>query len=349
MHRWAEAAVDAPSILGATWWDALQAIGTLLAVIVAVTLALAESHRARDAVRDRDRLLRDQAARDRRRSASLVGAWIEVDVEPSEDGTHYIRRGRLYLANEGTEPVFAVSVGVGVNDPPVQVGPLSAPIPIPVLAPRTRRSWDVATGLLAHSAAERRLPTHPVAWVAFTDAEGIRWHRDFAGVLAESEGTSGPVTSPPDAAQMGPLDNPFNPLPTALAFLEMLAPERQASPNDFALLVSDAPGWSDLTSATIAEMARDLAEFGLAAHVWYAAPYVAYVRLVHDDDIDKATSAMGSDLIPVHAKVLTLVFAPDAGWRVFSIGVTEPDWIGFPAGTLGDDPRRAGDTGEAAD
>jgi len=105
------------------------------------------------------------------------------------------------------------------------------------------------------------------------------------------------------------------------------------------LLARTAPAWSDFDDDAWAALRAAVAGYGLAAHVYYPAPRVAYVRLVLEDDANQETSEAG--FVEVRALVTTLVFLPGEGWRIFSVGagVTRPDWIPFPAGSLAEDVR----------
>lgn len=328
---------------GSAWWDASQAIGTLAAVVVALGLAGMEAARARKAERERDELRKHQQTLERRRVAALVSSWVEVSYAPSTDGTHYVQRATVFVANGSDEPVFNVHVRLGVGEPPVQIGPLAVPVPIRVLPARHTRQWDVSLGMLAWSSAEGQLPSDPAARLDFSDARGVRWHKDFSGTLTE------PPSSPTSfldrdedlgIAQLGDLSNPFNPMAVAMAF-GSLAQDGDAD-STFeeakAFLEDDVAGWRVFDITRWSELRQALAGFGLAAHPWYPAPYVAYVRLVHDDDADKSISDAG--YTEVRAHVLTLTFRPERGWRIFSVGAaTAPDWIGFPGRTLTRGPR----------
>lgn len=336
VHLLLTAAESQPS--GVTWWDAAQAIGTVAAVAVALGIALIEAVRG-----SRDR--RKQARDTRRSVAARVNAWVEVTSETSPDGSHYVRRATLHLANESDEPVFRVAVLVGVGEPPVQIGPLAAPVPVWTLPARHRRSWDVTMGLLAHSGPGAYSPADPVAMVAFTDVHGVRWRRDFQGTLTDTSEPAGRLlvstaeSGDAGEAQLGQT-NDFNPLPVALWFLTVVrGQEIPATVENVRVAVdASAPGWNELDDAMIESIRNEVDGYGLAAHVWYPAPRVAYVRLVHEEDAETAVAPVTAGWAPVRGKILTMVFGPD-GWKVFSVGPTDPDWVLFPAGWLSDDPR----------
>lgn len=266
------------------------------------------------------------------------------------DGSHYIQRSLLRLANESPEPVFNVHIVVARGNPPVPIGPLAAPTPLPLLPARHRRTWDVTLGLLANGGQVASLGVEPTVEIFFTDVRGARWHRGFSGELTDS-GTLGAKLlkeiDEANEAQLGDLDNPFNPLPVALAFLGALTSTEPPPTVDAlqVLFAPNAPGWASMTDAGLEALGDELREYGMAAHAWYPAPFVAWVRAVHDDDA--RSDARPGEFRTVRAKILTLCFLPSLGWRVFSIGAPmEPDWIGFPPGTLSDDPRAVTDVSD---
>lgn len=336
-----------PDVWGAKWWDAWQAFGTIGAVAIALLLALYEGVRARRAEKALTAERRQRLESDRFATAALVSAWVETQYEPSPDGTHYLRRGTLHLANESNEPVFDVHVTVGIGQPITQIGPLAVPTPIPVLPPRRRRSWDISLGLLAFGGG-LQIPSDPVARVYFSDVQQVRWKRDFQGHLGELTGEEQDQEPSEDEGlrQLGDPSNSFNPIWTAMAFLELV--RRDDPPVTASELgpyyAENATGWETLDDSAVRAFGEELADYGMAAHVWYPAPQVAYVRLVHKEDQKLLPSAAG--YVKVRAQIMTLVFYAGLGWRVFSVGsgATEPDWIEFPRGTIANDPRRPDST-----
>jgi hypothetical protein len=331
-----------PDVWEAKWWDAWQAFGTIGAVAIALTLALYEGVRARRAEKALASERKQRLHSDRFATATLVSAWVETRYEPSADGTHYLRRGTVHVANESNEPVFDVHVVVGVGQPVVQIGPLAVPAPIPVLPPRRHRSWDVSLGLLAYGGG-LRIPSDPVAKMYFSDAQQVRWSRDFEGRLKEQvDGQQEPQPNRDEGEkQLGDPSNTFNPIWTALDFLNLIRREDPpvTAPELAPFLAENATGWKGLSNSEFRDLGQSLADYGMAAHAWYPAPQVAYVRLVHEEDQEKVVSAAG--YVEVRAQIITLVFYAGSGWRVFSVGsgATEPDWIEFPPEALVEDPR----------
>ena len=334
-----------PDVWDAKWWDAWQAFGTVGAVVIALLLAIREGARARRAEKalasERDQRLKS----DRFSTAALVSAWIETQYEPSPDGTHYLRRGTLHIANESNEPVFDVHVVIGVGQPAVQIGPLAVPTPIPVFPPRRHRSWDISLGLLAFGGG-LQIPVDPVAKIYFSDAQEVRWKRAFDGRLRQLvvEEQEQRATQDDGVQQLGPPSNPFNPAWTAMEVLNLIRrDDPPATASELApYLAEKAPGWETLEDSEVQALGAGLADYGMATHAWYPAPQVAYVRLIHEKDQNVVPSVAG--YVEVEAQIMTLVFYAGHGWKVFSIGAgaTEPDWIEFPRGTITDDPRRVG-------
>lgn len=324
---------------GAPWWDALSAIGTVLAVVAALGLAWAEGSRAKRAELALGQERSAAATAARRATASLVAAWAENSYVPSADGSHYQRFVRVHLSNASAEPVFDVHLVLGAEVPPVQLGPLSVPTPIPVLAAGHERSWDVTAGFLARSEPYGLVPTDPVARVWFTDANGVRWLRDFDGTLADTEGPAAGQLFETDAdegaRQIGDIESPWNPLNVALLFFHIVTGEAPTASLIQPLVAPTARAWSSIGDAELASIGGTFREFGLASHVWYPTPRVAYVRLVREDAQSTAAPAKAG-FVGLPMQIMTLVFLADVGWRVFSVGpaATAPDWIEFPKGEL---------------
>lgn len=340
-----------PDVWEAKWWDAWQAFGTVGAVTIAILLALFEGFRARRAESALASERKQRLQSERLATAALVSAWVETEYVPAASGSYYLRRGTLHVANESNEPVFNVHVVVGVGQPIVQIGPLAVSAPIPVLPPRRHRSWDISLGLLGHGGG-LQVPSEPVAKIYFSDVKEVRWSRDFEGRLSEQNVMQQEPKPNEDEGvrQLGDPSNTFNPRWTALAFLNLI--RREDPPPTAAelapLLAEHAPGWGALDESGIQALGNELANFCMAAHAWYPAPQVAYVRLVHEEDQENTSSVAG--YVEVRAQIITLVFYAGIGWRVFSAGAgaTEPDWIEFPQGAIADDPRRYRSTDESA-
>lgn len=330
---------------GAKWWDAWQAIGTIAAVFAAVALASIDGFRLR-------RARKSSSESERRATASLVSAWVETTYERSSDRRNYIRRDVLHVANESNAPVFGVDIAVAIGEPLVRVGPLAAYQPLAVLPPRHRRNWDISLGLLAYGGG-LQIPAEAVAEVSFTDANDLSWHRDFYGTLFESANMPRPrpLSEQEKVAQLGTPSNPFNPRLVAMEFFDLLQAE-DGSPTVEAiqhLLAPDAAGWETFTDEDLAGLCEEVADFGLASHVWYPAPQVAYIRLVHEQDQAKFSSP--GMRIQIEVKLMTLVYTSEHGWRVFSVGggATSSDWIRFPPDGLSDDPREEAPPGSPSE
>ncbi|WP_140416338.1 hypothetical protein [Arthrobacter globiformis] len=329
-----------PDFWGAKWWDAWQAFGTVGATAIALLLALLGGVRAKMAEAALAREREERAKADRLATASLVSAWVESGYEASDDGTHYLRRGSVNVANESNEPVFDVHVVVGIGRPAVQIGPLAVPTPIPVLPPRRHRNWDISLGLLGHGGG-LDLPSDPVAKIYFTDSRGVRWERNFEGKLVEpAEGNHEPAAEEEALKQLGDPTNSFNPIWMAVEFLNLLRREdppvtaAEISP----MLAEKAAGWSDMNDEALRNLGQELEDYGMATHVWYAAPQVAYVRLVEGG---MPTGPQTAGYQEVQVRIITLVFYAGRGWRIFSVGggATQPDWIEFPEGAIDDNYR----------
>lgn len=322
-------------IWGAEWWEAFAAIGTVGAVVVSLLLAWGQRARANRAEKALDSERKETAASFRRGIASLVTASVEEKFVPAADGRHYVRTVTAHLSNESPEPVFDIHMVFGVNQPPVNVGPLAVPVPVVVMPARQRRSWDVTTGFLAHSGGVGAIPIEPTASLSFSDSLGQRWRRNFEGILTLEEVVAKKEITArleeEDIAQLGAPDSYFNPILVATAFSELLM--TSVNPKDFRdIIASTASGWADPDG--IAEVQTDLKQYVLASHVWYPAPRIAYVRLIHADDVARLRQSSGYQ--EVRMMILTLVWLVDKGWRVFSAGpaATEPDWIQFPRNDL---------------
>jgi len=324
----------------AKWWDTWQAFGTVGATIVALTLGFAGSLQGRKAQAALKTERAERFKAERLATASLVSAWVESGYQYTDDGRQYRRQDTLFIANESNEPVFDVHLLVGTGIPPVQVGPLAAPETIPVLPARSKRSWDISLGMLAHL-APYQFPASPVASVDFADSRDVRWKRAFDGRLKEVT-LDEPLPHLPESEgqrQVGDL-NFFNPILVAMTFLNILRDKEKpvTSAALSPLFAEYAQGLADIPDAEWQEIAKRLNEHGAAAHVWYPAPQVAYVRLVPSQtgvyDVKIGEQVEGVEF-------LTLVFYAGVGWRIFSIGwgAAAPDWILFPPGAISDNPR----------
>ena len=215
-----------------------------------------------------------------------------------------------------------------------QIGPLAVPVPIPTLAPRSVRSWDISPGLIAHEHSEGNMNlSEPLARIEFTDPRQQRWIRDYSGDLEKySEARSKPNTelTPENELQMGGLSR-LNPLIVALAFIEALQKTPDPNVDSFpGTLDPFATSWRELTDEDWAEIAQETSAYALPAHVYYRTPRVAYVRLMSEEALDSLSEQHSGEYYP--NTVITLVFRGELGWRVFSYGPTSPEWIAFKSG-----------------
>jgi hypothetical protein len=333
-------------IFGADWWDAASAFGTVFATLVAVGLAAWEIRRARAAETSLADERKDNFASARRGTASLVSAWIEVDYEPDQNGTHYLRRSTVIVANESNEPVFDVHVLVGLGRPAVQIGPLAVPAPIPVLPPRRQRSWDISSGVAAHSAANGDIPGEPVARIDFVDSRQVQWSRDFDGQLEESKELGEHVEEQEleeGLRQLGDVSNWLNPMGVAINFLNLIRREDPpCEPTELQPYIAEnAHNWKTVSAEDLRAVREDLKDHGLATHPWYRTPQIAYIRLRPSNP--QPYDVTSSGYYAPDFRFLTLVFYAGKGWFVHSAGhqATNPEWIEFPRGAISPDPRKS--------
>lgn len=333
-------------IFGANWWDAAVAAGTIGAVIVALLLAIVERRRARRAERELSDERRSVEVQREMDLAAMVSAWIEIQPEPSPDGKHYVRRATVHVANESDRPAYNGNVCIGLRQTVhewTRVGPLSVPLPLPVLAPHSRQSWDITLPLLAVSSSQATINGHPTAAISFTDPSGQRWTRDFDLRLRRHNGngdaTLYDINPERGHEQIGELLNPMNPITVVIAYIQAMSDERNSlSWISDELLDPEASGWKNIDEATWQAMREKSKSLGVAAHVHYPAPRVAYVKALTDEAANRRVESPGYVEVPV--TVFTLRFIRKRGWRIFSIGSPcAVDMIEFPEGDLHLDPR----------
>lgn len=336
------------TLFGADWWEAASALGTVGAVVVALLLAAGEAARARRAERALASERAEQRSDAEERQAGMVSAWVEVVATPSEDGSHYERKATVHVANESDRPVYNANVCIGVQnalDRWTPVGPLAVPLPLPVLASRSRQSWDITIPLLACSMDWGNPLSGPTAAIAFTDSSGERWTRTFDLALTRqsrsSEAALFAIDPEHGEEQMGQIENPFNPVTTVLLFLNALG--RDGGPDwDLisALLDPGADGWGKMTDEQWLEAADHWSQLAIAAHVHYPAPRIAYVKTLTDEAAAKRREGPGYVEVPM--TFFTLRFVRGVGWKVFSIGGPTPaHLIEFPEKDLLRDLRSA--------
>lgn len=314
--------------------DAIAAIGTILAVGVSVGVAAVEAKRAKSARLETQELQNSQQREQNRRTASLVSAWVTDEYVPNPSTNAFDRITTLWLSNDADEPVFDVALNVALGDPGYLVGPLTAPRRIPVLPPRRQRSWDISVPLRGHfNSLNARCSAD------FTDARSTRWQRKIDGLLEDV--TNRPTVvfereaDPNLELSLGDIETPENPMAVALAFLKLLnLPDEEFGDEESSdyesLLAPEAAGWA---ASTPAQIRNEFSGGNLASFIDYLAPYVAIARILTDESLGGKTVAGGSVL--VHARFLTLTYAPGRGWRVFGIGgIVEPEKIRLSPGVF---------------
>jgi hypothetical protein len=316
------------------WQDTAQGVGTLLAVFVAVAAFLWEAIRARRLEKERDVALAEQTRRDQRAAAGAVFALVIDRYTADPARSSYAREALVAVGNEGNHPVFNVMVSVGVGFYTRTIGPLSVPKPIPVMPARQTLTWDITVPLAAHDDTQS-----PTAQISFTDTDGRRWFRDFDGTLVETTGNVAQALETDEwetvaREQMGRMD-PRNPLAVAMAFLDQIMAEPGAFvEDDFrSLLAPEADGWTHFNVDQVPALREDLGEYGVGTMPSYPAPYVAHVKIVKSEDaIGKVIAGEG---MVIEAKVITLTYSPERGWRVYGFGLPlAPDSLLFPPGTF---------------
>ncbi|WP_298462233.1 hypothetical protein [uncultured Cellulomonas sp.] len=295
-------------------WEAVSAVGTVGATLVALGLALDAWHQRKDAV------------------ARLVSAWVTEEYTPRRDRRAYQRKVTLHVANEGDQPVFdaQVSVILGTHDTPV--GPLTAPSPIAVVPPRRALTFDLSVALLAHEDSYK-----PRAEVSFLDPRRRRWVRDGSGILQRV--TKNPkwetLSGTEHERQIGGVTL-NNPMVVALAFLGGLRDEDSPDVAALeALLAPEAEGWRSIDWAELREAFR---RYQPTSMVDYPAPYIARVKLSGDPSLEGKVVAGYGHMQLKDWRFLTLTYVPERGWRVFGVGASvPPEAILFPDGAFPQD------------
>lgn len=308
----------------ATWQDTASAVGTLLAVGVALGVAIVEIVRSAKASKKREKA-------ERLATAGLVSAWVDEQYLPNTDGSAYIRQVLVNLANGANEPVFRVTASIGVGWETRSIGPLAVPAPIPVLPAHRTLSWDITLPLRAHDDTQS-----PCVEMGFSDSSDRRWLRRFDGSLVETTGTTSRLV---DNEDMGRAEGQIgrgdigNPMAVAISFLNLLAEDPRDIDVLRMMLAPEAPGWADLDEMALTRLKEDLSDYGLGGYVSYPAPHVAYVKILAPAATHQVVQ--GGDPVTVQATIITLTYVPERGWRVFSYGrATEADRILFPEGSL---------------
>lgn len=333
-------------IFGADWWDVAVAVGTVGAVIVALVLAFAERKRTKRAEEELKDERASASARREMELAAMVSAWVEITPNASVDGKHYIRQATVHVDNQSDRPAYNGNVCVGVRQTAngwTPVGPLAVPLPLPVLPPHSRQSWDITLALLACSSNQATINGHPTAAISFSDPSGQRWTRDFDLKLSrrETDEDSAFYEIDPNRGeeQVGELLNPMNPITIVIAYLQA-ARDDTVTLADVTRLLFDpaASGWNGMQDADWQALRESAQSLGVAAHVQYPAPRVAYVKALTDEAAERRIDASGYIELP--ATIFTLRYLRGIGWPIFGIGFpVAVDMIEFPEGDLHSDPR----------
>lgn len=309
-------------------YELLTALGTVGAVVLALLVAITQAAVALFVYFSRRR-------RARWKVASLVSAWIEHKYSPSPEGNYYRRSVTLHISNESDEPVYRLQVlcGIETESGIIQAGPLAAPSTIPALPPKREFTYDITAGMLSFGEFAHDAFHGLVAEISFRDHENVRWERTFAGDLTRPKKPSAQAPTDSDdeliLAQAGPVDNPYNPHQTILIFAEYANSDEVDDDRFFNLLKEEAGGWASLAEEEVKSVRAIFRDANVAAHIWYPAPRIAYVRLL----LDPPDSDGGSF---VH--VATLVWRRDRAWTLFGLGPYQPWTIGFEKGELDLDP-----------
>lgn len=298
--------------LGVTWnlqwevWTVATALGTVGATAIALWLA------SRGAWRERNQIAR------------VVSVWVTDEYLEREDEPAYRRRVVLHVTNESDEPIFNARVNVMVNDPPVRLGPLTAPPVLSVIPPRRELTFDLTVPFRAHEGT-----WSPRAEMFFTDPSGRRWNRTAAGELHDvtGEASTWSATVPFDERQFGRQDSFDNPMLVAVSFLSSLIDGTPSAELTIAL-APEAAGWAQ---ADWAELRERLEGFNPTSMVDYVTPCIARVKLVNAPDLE-GRSVVGEGMaLPIEVQYVTLTRSASRGWRIFSVGGTNsPDEIPLP-------------------
>jgi hypothetical protein len=290
-------------------WNAISAVSTLLATVVALWLGLRGvwiSHK--DAARK-------------------IGVWVTQRYDFNVATDSYNRFVQLHVSNEGDEPVFDANVMVftGLETKEYAVGSLSAPSPIQVLAPRQQLDFDISTGIQAYDDTWKLM-----AEVDFVDSRGVRWCRDREGRLSKMRGKAKLInrkaTVQQDIGELGRRANQFdnnpawllNPMAVAQFFLNALGDNRAFSEGKYEpLLATEAEGWE---SVDWAACRIQWAKLLPTSFVQYPAPRIAQIKLA-ERKLEGKQVANGSYLLQV--KIMTLTLG-ERGWRIYGIGYPLP-------------------------
>ena len=328
------------------WTAVVESVTTAGAMAIAIGVALVEGGRAKRANKERDALLAEQIAERHRGTAKLVSAWIEQGYVLVDGG--YVQYSRAHIINESNDPVFNVQATVWLfsNEPngptPIHLGSLSIPRFINVLPPRRTLEFDLTSPSTPLSASEIGIaPDSPTIELLFTDPNDVHWARELDGRLVERDKRLAELIPSDDQEradrQIGRLDQ-ANPLAVVFRFLDLIRDEslneEELMEQVWDVLSFEAAGWLTTTYTDLMSFREELKGFSVGTNVVYPAPRVAYVKLVLTDDPDQLVYSTGGEGLIFSGKIVTLNFAGELGWRIFSYGGggTEPDLI-YPPGS----------------
>lgn len=287
-------------------WEIISSVSTLIATGVALWLGM---RGVRMSHRD---------------TARKIGTWVTQRYDFDDTTDCYMRSIQLHISNESDEPVFDVNVVVftGVETKEYAVGPLSAPTPIQVIAPRQQLDFDITTGIQAYSDTWKLM-----AEVNFTDGREIRWLRDRNGHLSKMRGKGKLVnrntTMEQDLTDLGiqsdqrnsdDLSWLLNPIAVTCTFLTVLNDDAAFTNKSYEpLLANEATGWE---STDWDKCRENWAKLLPTNFVQYPAPRIAQIKLA-DPQFEGKQVVNGTYLF--QAKIVTLTLGTD-GWKIFGIG-----------------------------
>ena len=180
-----------------TIWDIATAIGTVSAVLAALSLGLydgrvqrkrqAEELRRLETERDQARAARDaaealEATRIREAQARKVAIWTEDDPKWAPS----LPRTVMAVGNFSDAPVFNLVVEFQTHEGPIDFKS------IPSLKPGEMRTLEQRNSIIGLPDPRQIPEIIEECVVTFRDVVGIVWTRDLTGALAETPGAFSP-------------------------------------------------------------------------------------------------------------------------------------------------------------